>query len=253
MATSPQKGGDSATLRSCPRTRVPRSLGPSNTGHWARGHSQPPTTKGYCFPVGCDVGRSQGGVITWMHPHPLSGVELSQGRGSPCCPQTQPGVTPYIEHACCGIRDHPVNISVLTQLQSPSASSQFLPSHTLLYAYLSYRSLQIDLNGLLFPCSESLQATNVPISCAAYGLPWWLRGKEFAEDTGLIPESRRLPWRRKWQPTPVFLPGKSHQAPQSMGSQRVGHDLVTKQRQAINVPISYAAYVFRKTHSMKYV
>ena len=37
------------------------------------------------------------------------------------------------------------------------------------------------------------------------------------------------PWRRKWQPTPVFLPGKSPwtEKPgglQSMGSQRVGHD-----------------------------
>ena len=35
-------------------------------------------------------------------------------------------------------------------------------------------------------------------------------------------------WRRKWQPTPVFLPGES-QGPEprglpSMGSHRVGHD-----------------------------
>ena len=30
-----------------------------------------------------------------------------------------------------------------------------------------------------------------------------------AEDVGLIPGSGRF-WRRKWQPTPVFLPGKSH-------------------------------------------
>ena len=30
-----------------------------------------------------------------------------------------------------------------------------------------------------------------------------------AGDVGLIPESERFPWRRKWQPTPVFLPGKS--------------------------------------------
>ena len=28
-------------------------------------------------------------------------------------------------------------------------------------------------------------------------------------DTGLIPGSGR-PWRRAWQPTPVFLPGESH-------------------------------------------
>ena len=29
-------------------------------------------------------------------------------------------------------------------------------------------------------------------------------------DVGSIPGLRRLLWRRKWQPTPVFLPGKSH-------------------------------------------
>ena len=39
-------------------------------------------------------------------------------------------------------------------------------------------------------------------------------------------------WRRRWQPTPVFLPGKipwmeEPGALQSMGSQRVGHDWVT--------------------------
>ena len=31
----------------------------------------------------------------------------------------------------------------------------------------------------------------------------WIAGR-------LIPGSGRLPWRRKWQPTPVFLPGESH-------------------------------------------
>jgi len=27
---------------------------------------------------------------------------------------------------------------------------------------------------------------------------------------GLDPWVRKIPWRRKWQPTPVLLPGKSH-------------------------------------------
>ena len=27
---------------------------------------------------------------------------------------------------------------------------------------------------------------------------------------GSIPWVGKIPWRRKWQPTPVFLPGKSH-------------------------------------------
>ena len=30
-----------------------------------------------------------------------------------------------------------------------------------------------------------------------------------AGDASLIPD-RKIPWRRKWQPTPVFLPGKPH-------------------------------------------
>ena len=27
---------------------------------------------------------------------------------------------------------------------------------------------------------------------------------------GFDPWFRKIPWKRKWQPTPVFLPGKSH-------------------------------------------
>ena len=45
------------------------------------------------------------------------------------------------------------------------------------------------------------------------GLPSWLNGKESACSTGeadLISGSGRFPWSRKWQPTPIFLPGKSH-------------------------------------------
>ena len=41
-----------------------------------------------------------------------------------------------------------------------------------------------------------------------------------------------ISWRRKWQPTPVFLPGKSHgqrnvAGLQSMGSRRIRHDWMT--------------------------
>ena len=39
---------------------------------------------------------------------------------------------------------------------------------------------------------------------------------------------QKIPWRREWQLTPGFLPGKSHGQRsfglQSMGSQRVGHN-----------------------------
>ena len=47
----------------------------------------------------------------------------------------------------------------------------------------------------------------------------------------------KIPWRMKWQPTPVFLPGKSHGQKNlagysPWGCKRVRHDLVTKQQHA---------------------
>ena len=44
------------------------------------------------------------------------------------------------------------------------------------------------------------------------GPPWQLRGKESAcqfRRCGFDPWVGKIPWRRKWQPTPVFLPGES--------------------------------------------
>ena len=47
----------------------------------------------------------------------------------------------------------------------------------------------------------------------AAGLPWWLSGKESAcqcRRRGFNPWVGQISWRRKWQPTPGFLPGESH-------------------------------------------
>ena len=48
------------------------------------------------------------------------------------------------------------------------------------------------------------------------GLPRWISGKESSCQCKRHRRLRfdaqvgRIPWRRKWQPTPVFLPGESH-------------------------------------------
>ena len=44
------------------------------------------------------------------------------------------------------------------------------------------------------------------------GLPGWLRGRESAccWRHGFNPRVGKIPWRRKWQPTPVFLPGVAY-------------------------------------------
>ena len=44
-----------------------------------------------------------------------------------------------------------------------------------------------------------------------------------AGDVGLIPELGRFPWRRKWQPTPVFLPRKFHGQRNLAGYSPWGH------------------------------
>ena len=44
------------------------------------------------------------------------------------------------------------------------------------------------------------------------GLPWWLRRLSVSlqcRRPGFDPWVRKIPWRRKWQSTPVLLPGKS--------------------------------------------
>ena len=71
------------------------------------------------------------------------------------------------------------------------------------------------------------------------GLPTWLSGKEPAcqcRRLELDTWVRKILCRRKWQPTPVLLPGKSHgqrnlAGYSPWGSKRVGQDLVTKQQQ----------------------
>ena len=70
---------------------------------------------------------------------------------------------------------------------------------------------------------------------------WWLTGKESTcqcRSHEFNPWFGKIPWRRRWQPTPVFLPGKSH-GPRSLagyspwGCKWVRHNLVTKQQQIL--------------------
>ena len=53
------------------------------------------------------------------------------------------------------------------------------------------------------------------------------------QETQVDPWVRKIPWRRKWHLTPVFLPGKSHEQRtlvgySTWGCKRVRHDLAIK-------------------------
>ena len=72
------------------------------------------------------------------------------------------------------------------------------------------------------------------------GFPGSSEVKAFAcnvGDPGLIPGWGRFPWRRKWQPTPVFLPGESHGQRSLMGfSPRGRKESDTTERLHLHLP-----------------
>ena len=69
-------------------------------------------------------------------------------------------------------------------------------------------------------------------------LPWWLKGEESAcqcRRHRFNPWIEKISYRRKPQPTPVFLPWKSHEQRSLAGYSSwdhngVGHNLATKQQ-----------------------
>ena len=75
------------------------------------------------------------------------------------------------------------------------------------------------------------------------GLPWWLSGKESpwkCRGHEFYLWVWKIPWRKRWQHIPVFLPGKSRGQRSLVGyspwdCKRVKHHLVTEQQQRIFV------------------
>ena len=74
------------------------------------------------------------------------------------------------------------------------------------------------------------------------GLPWWLRQVRIClqcRKPRFDPWVQKIPWRREWQPTPVFLPGEFHGQRRLV---RVTVPGVTKSRAWLNnlhVPFSF--------------
>ena len=63
-----------------------------------------------------------------------------------------------------------------------------------------------------------------------YGIiPWWLRWRIFLQcrTPGFDSWVRKIPWRREWQPSSVFLPGESQGQRNSMELQRVRYNWAT--------------------------
>ena len=99
-----------------------------------------------------------------------------------------------------------------------------------------------------------------------HGLLWWLSGRESTcpwRRHGFDPWVRKIPWRRKWQPTPVFLPVESHGRRSLAGysskdHKKVEHNLATKQQQYtysykhIHEYIYINTYICKTPHSVEF-
>ena len=130
-----------------------------------------------------------------------------------------------------------VSVGIGSQPYSPPPS---LPPFQMPSRYIKHLIFQSLVLPISIPFSSIPGAYIYDLPTSTSGFPWWLSSKEPAcqcRRCGLDPWIRKIPWRRKWQPTPLFLPGKSH-GQRSLADyspwdrKRVRHDLVTKQQRA---------------------
>ena len=107
----------------------------------------------------------------------------------------------------------------------------------------SYKTTLVKIPMPLTPCSgrrspgcslHSIYRYLMLTSDISGGLSRWLRGEESTcqcKGGGFNPWVRKIPWRRKWQFTPVLLPGKSHGQRSLVGCSPWGHkELDTTER-----------------------
>ena len=59
-------------------------------------------------------------------------------------------------------------------------------------------SAKVQIEGVFVASQAALVLKNPSVNAEDIG------------DVGSIPWVGKIPWRRAWQPTPVFLPGESH-------------------------------------------
>ena len=92
--------------------------------------------------------------------------------------------------------------------------------------------------------------------CSPIGFPGSSASKESAYDAGnagdagSIPGLGRFPWRREWQPTPLFLPGEHHGQRSLVGYSPWGHKEldITERLTHFKVPILILVFLLFVPH-----
>ena len=116
----------------------------------------------------------------------------------------------------------PLFLGCRHSLLSPALAT----SHKFCCVVVSYHSKYFFISPLVSSLTHTIISFLKHISCISFLFPWWLCGKEStcqSRKHRLNPRVRKIPWRRKGQPTPVFLPGKSHGQRSLVGYSPWGH------------------------------
>ena len=90
--------------------------------------------------------------------------------------------------------------------------NHLFPSYTYQLLYIVFNLYPTDNLKIIIRGNQ--RADRISTASSWGGLPWWLSGKEFTcqcKRHRSDPWVGKSPWSRKWQPTPVFLPGKLRQ------------------------------------------
>ena len=123
-----------------------------------------------------------GGCLSTVPPGKSSGTDSSlsiQGKLAPTCSQ------PVVSHSC------PALINQLHLTYQAGCGMEAILGKEVAGSYCSYTKLQQIPQD--FPYGSD--SKSVCLQCGRPGFDSWVR---------------KTPWRRKWQPTPVLLPGDSH-------------------------------------------
>ena len=155
---------------------------------------------------------------------------------------------------CCDLRLGSRLFFLAPASSKQQSVSPLIPSHlqTIAELWAAHSSLQDPLYFSFIPAfllpSRSftfffLFLTSIKKKKNVEGLPWWLSGKKSTcqcRRHRFDPWVGKIPWRRKWQPTPVSLTRKCNGQRSLAGCspwsyKRVGLDLVTKQQQNVEI------------------
>ena len=147
-----------------------------------------------------------------------------------CCAKLLQSCPPLCDPMDCslpGSSVHGVSLSKNTAVSCHALLQGIFPTWGSNLYILSHA-----LAGWFFTSNATWEALSLPQICFyvwVRNIPWWLSGIESAcqrrshRRHRFDPWIRKIPWRKAWQPTPVFLPGESPWTEGPGGLQSLGY------------------------------